>query len=467
MKRLTCLMMVLCIILGTATECSSGPKKYQPTWDSLNTRPCPQWFPDAKFGIFVVWGPYSVPAYRSRKGYAEWIGHAGRGWMDDPFIRKTYGENITYEDFGRMFKAELFNPDDWADLFVRSGAKYVVLTAKYHDGFCLWPTEYAKTKNTDKWHSGVIGPKRDLVGELTDAVRRRNLKMGLYWSLAEWYHPLCCNDSRDIWHCENPQRYAAEHMFPQFKEMVTRYKPSLIFGDGDWVPTPRTKTQRLIVWLYNESPVRDEVVINDRFGICKKDWGKIGDYYCTEYGSGFNDRQDKPWEENRGMGTSYGYNRMETIDHYKSGAQLVHFLIEMVSKGGNLLLDVGPTADGRIPVIMQKRLVQIGDWLKVNGEAVYAARRWNWDFYKQGIVHYTAKGDDLYAICIEWPGKELVLEGPEPSAGANVSILGGPDNIPWRMKDGKLLIHVPQLTIDKLPCRHAWTFKIPGAARKP
>lgn len=165
------------------------------------------------------------------------------------------------------------------------------------------------------------------------------------------------------------------------------------------------------------------------------------------------------------MGTSYGYNRMEDIDDYKSNTELIHFFIEMVSKGGNLLLDVGPTGDGRIPVIMQERLVEMGKWLKVNGEAIYGTRRWNWDFYKEGFVHYTAKGDDLYAICLKWPGKELVLKAAKPIAGVEVTMLGYTDKMKWRMQGGNLHIQVPQLTIDELPCLHAWTFKIPTGAR--
>jgi len=459
-KGLICFVLVLFLFAWIVGAESQTPKKYKATWSSLNTRVCPEWFAGAKFGIFVVWGPYSVPAYRPGKGYAEWIGHPGRGWMDSEFIKKTYGEDIRYEDFGRMLRAELFDANGWADLFARSGAKYVVFTAKYHDGFCMWPTEYSRTINTDKWDAGDIGPKRDVVGQLTEAVRARGLRMGLYWSLAEWFHPLCCNGSKDIWHCEEPERYAKEHMFVQFKEMVMRYKPSLIFGDGDWVPTEKTKTQDLLAWLYNESPVKDYVVINDRFGICKKDWGKIGDYYCTEYGQGFNQKQGKPWEENRGMGTSYGYNRMEDIDDYKSSKELVHFLIEVVSKGGNLLLDVGPTGDGRIPVIMQERLIQIGRWLKVNGEAIYGTKRYNWDFYREDFVRYTSKNGRVYAICLEWPGKELVLKKPVFKNVQRIRLLGYSGEVSWSLQENGLKIDVPQLCIDELPCRYAWTFSV-------
>ncbi len=464
MKTVVNLCLTAALAAPILLPAAGASGRYEADWDSLNARACPAWFPAAKFGIFVVWGPYSVPAYRPGRGYAEWIGHPGRGWMNDEFIRRTYGRNVKYEDFAEMFTAELFDPNAWAKLFARSGARYVVLTAKYHDGFCLWPTKYARTMNTDRWHAGVVGPKRDIVGELSRAVRAQGLRMGLYWSLAEWFHPLCCNGSKDIYHCRHPQRYAAEHMFPQFKEMVNRYRPSLIFGDGDWVPPEKTRTAELVAWLYNDSPVRDYVVINDRFGLCKRDWGKVGDYYCTEYGTGFDRPAKKPWEENRGMGTSYGYNRNEDIDDYKTAAELVHFLVEMVSKGGNLLLAVGPTADGRIPVIMQERLLQIGRWLKVNGPAIYDSRRYRTDLYREGFVRYTAKGDDVYAICLQWPGKKLALQAVKPTKNTTVTMLGRPGELKYQTREGKLVIEVPQLTIDRLPCRYAWTFRITNAA---
>jgi alpha-L-fucosidase len=130
--------------------------------------------------------------------------------------------------------------------------------------------------------------------------------------------------------------------------------------------------------------------------------------------------------------------------------------------GGNLLLDIGPTADGRIPVIMQDRLVQIGEWLAVNGEAIYGSRPWR--VTHEGDVRYTTKGKDLYAICMKWPGNPLVLNEPKPAAGTVITMLGLKEPVPWEMKDGKLHIQTPQLTVDKLPCQHAWILKIPGTA---
>src|SRR6185295_5117492 len=201
--------------------------------------------------------------------------------------------------------------------------------------------------------------------ELMEAGRRRGLHMGIYYSLYEWYNPLWLSDKK---------RYVTEHMFPQFKDAVTHLKPSIIFSDGEWeLNSAEWNSPELLAWLFNESPVRDEVVIDDRWG--KDTRHKHGGYYTTEYTSGMSG-MDHAWEESRGMGFSYGYNRAENVQHYRTGRELVLMLVDLVSRGGNLLLDIGPTADGRIPVIMEERLLQMGDWLKINGEAIYGTRPW-------------------------------------------------------------------------------------------
>ena len=189
------------------------------------------------------------------------------------------------------------------------------------------------------------------------------MRIGFYYSLYEWFNPLWLKDRK---------RYVAEHMIPQFKDVVTRYRPAIIFTDGEWdMPSSDWKSEELLAWLFNESPCKDEVVVNDRWG--KECRHHHGGYYTTEYGAGLKD-DAHPWEESRGMGFSYGYNRAESIDDYQTPRELILMLCDLVSRGGNLLLDIGPTADGRIPVIMQERLIQMGDWLKVNGEAIYGTR---------------------------------------------------------------------------------------------
>src|SRR5689334_20939051 len=364
-------LIVTCALLSTAVVAQAT--HYEANWESLDKRPTPNWYTDARFGIFIHWGVYSVPAYSPVGKYAEWYwnsldkGPTDRGKPNPTweFHKKNYGENFPYANFAPMFKTEMYDPAYWAKVFEESGAKYIVLTSKHHEGFTLWQNQQANTAWKRPWNAVDAGPKRDLLGDLTNAVRARGLKMGIYYSLYEWYNPL--------WLSDKP-RYITEHMHPQFKDVVTKYKPSIIFSDGEWdLTSAEWKSPELLAWLFNDSPVKDEVVIDDRWG--KDTRHKHGGYFTTEYTAGMADT-NHPWEESRGMGYSYGYNRAERVEHYRTGRELVLMLVDLVSRGGNLLLDIGPTADGRIPVIMEERLLQMGRWLDVNGEAIYGTRPW-------------------------------------------------------------------------------------------
>ncbi|MEN6455473.1 MAG: alpha-L-fucosidase [Prolixibacteraceae bacterium] len=256
---------------------------------------------------------------------------------------------------------------DGVELFRESGAKYVVLTSKHHEGFALWPS-----KLSWNWNAVDVGPHRDLLGDLTTAVRKAGLKMGYYYSLLEWFHPLYQKGTIE--------KYVDDHMIPQMKELVTAYRPDIFWTDGEWdYPSDVLKSTSFLQWLYNESPVKDQVVVNDRWG--KETRSLHGGFYTTEYdlvhtGNASAVKFERPWEECRGIGGSFGYNRNENFEDYASSEELVHILINKVGRGGNLLLNIGPTADGRIPVIMQQRLMDMGAWLKVNGEAIYNTRTW-------------------------------------------------------------------------------------------
>jgi alpha-L-fucosidase len=439
-------------VIWASLAISGQAQTYQPTWDSLDKRPTPSWFEDAKFGIFIHWGVYSVPAWGPKGTYAEWYWHE----MQDTnkatwkFHVQTYGASFKYPDFANQFKAELFNPNEWADLFARAGAKYVVLTSKHHEGFCLWPNPQSWN-----WNSVDVGPHRDLCGDLTKAVRARGLKMGFYYSLYEWYNPLYKSDVN---------RFVAEHFIPQFKDLVTRYQPSLIFADGEWEHSSETwRSPELLAWLFNESPRRDELVVNDRWG--KETRGKHGGYYTTEYGEvhvgkGKDVPKERhPWEENRGIGRSFGYNRNENVGDYRPASDLVHLLVDMTAQGGNLLLDVGPTADGRIPVIMQQRLIELGDWLRINGEAIYGTRAWR-QTSEGKTVRYTSKGQDVYAICLSWPERELLLAAPHPTANTQVTFLGRTETLDWKPENNGLRIQIPALSPDEVPCHDAYVLKL-------
>lgn len=334
-------------------------------WDALGRRPYPQWFADAKLGIFVHWGLYSVPAYASKEGYSEWL---YRGLMSrDPgrmramsyFADTTLPVREMYAQLTRHWHAELWQPADWARLFRQAGARYVVLVTKHHDGYSLWDDPYQPL-----WNSTVSGPRRNIVAELTDAVRAEGLTMGFYYSLPEWSHPLhrWTLDPHD-----SIRRYVDSYMVPQFKHLVSTYRPDLIFADGDWDFTAdQLRSAELIDWYYRT--VGPSAIVNDRWG-----QGTKHGFKTPEYSAGIADTT-RPWAECRGIGRSFGLNRNEDLANYLSPTALIQHFCELVAHGGGLTLNVGPYADGTIPLIQQERLLALGQWLEVNGEAIYGSR---------------------------------------------------------------------------------------------
>ena len=315
-----------------------------------------------------------------------------------------------------------------------------------------------------------IGPERDLVGELSSAVKSTGLRMGLYYSIIEWescwthrtktgyYLPIEIVSNYKI----PDDQYVDKHLIPQLKELVESYEPSLIFSDGgEWDGTEEYwKTKEFLAWLYNESPVKDNVVVNDRFA---KDMpGKHGDYFSSEYKDMDESLLNHPWEESRGIGGSYGFNRAEGIEDYNSSKELIHELIDIVSRGGNLLLNVGPGSDGRIPVIMQERLIDIGNWLNVNGEAIYGTRKSSLKKLKKmdQEAWFTGKENKLYCLFTKWTDT-ITINLLKEEKIKNVKFLGYDEKIKWKLiRPNQLIIEIPKLTIDEIPCLHAWALKI-------
>ena len=496
MKKLAALLLCVC-----ATSAANA-QRFSADWPSVDSRPTPAWWTDAKLGIFIHWGVYSVPAFAPKGEYAEWYwerlnapGDPGSA-RDQAIRRETrafheriYGKNFTYPDFVPQFRAELFDAAQWADILARSGAKYVVMVSKHHDGFALWPSAEASQSWGRPWNAVETGPKRDLVGELTTAVRKRGLEMGFYYSLYEWFNPL--------WLAGDRNAFVERHLFPQFKDLVTRYSPSVIFSDGEWsLPSEQWRAPELLAWLYNESPVRNRVVVNDRWG--SESRHKHGGYYTTEYGAGL-PGADHAWEENRGMGHSYGYNRNENLADYATGQRLLLTLLDTVSRGGNLLLNIGPTADGRIPVEMQERLAYLGQWLAANGEAVYGTRTFRdgaqWTAGRRQALDtstnyraqydvetltlrpaagdarkeilFTRRGATLYAILPLRPARTLVVRALELAPGANVSLLGSAHSkLAWRRAGADVVIELPALADGELPFSGPLVVRLEGASSK-
>ncbi|MFN0214808.1 MAG: alpha-L-fucosidase [Saprospiraceae bacterium] len=469
----------------------SAQKTYTPDWESLDTRPTPDWWTDAKFGIFIHWGVYSVPGFTTKGNYAEWYQHsletnAHKGKVRN-YHEVNYGER-SYYDLADDFHAELFNPDEWAKLFERAGAKYVVLTSKHHDGFCLWPNEEANRAFDTPWNSEVRGPGRDLLGDLFAALNKTKVKPGLYFSLYEWFNPL--------WQQDKGQ-YASEHAMPQLYQVVERYEPSIVWADGDWEATSEEwQSPQFLTWLFNESAVSDRVVVNDRWGSDTR--FTHGGVYTPEYQPDL-EFENHAWEESRGMGSSYGYNRVEDAWDYNSSQSLILHLVDKVSRGGNFLLDIGPDAHGKIPPIMQERLLDIGKWLGVNGEAIYNTRRWripvqwgagrkDWSpeanvnkaavdpllkqtvdpdpgfAVKEVFFTWNPKAKSVYAIFPRYPNdKKLVLKGLQlPVTGSEVTFLATKEKLKAENLGGNIVITLPEYNPNKIKTAHAFAVKISG-----
>lgn len=471
----------LVTLLITAFVFTAAHAQYQPDWKSLDKRPVPEWYKDAKFGIFIHWGVYSVPAWSPVGNYAEWYQHAlveksFKGAVVD-YQEKKYG-NMTYYQLADQFKAELFNPDAWARLFEKSGAKYIVLTSKHHDGFCLWPSKEADRDWGFPWNATEVGPKQDLIKELFAAVRKTDVHPGLYYSLYEWYDPLYKKD---------PREYALRHAIPQMKELINNYKPDILWTDGDWEQSDTTwRATQFISWLYNESPVKNSVVTYDR-------WGRgvrfhHGNVYTPEYQPDLS-FGDHYFEESQGMGYSYGYNRAEDAWDYSSAQSLILHLIDIVSRGGNFLLDIGPDAHGKIPPIMQERLLQIGKWLAVNGEAIYGTRPWKISSqWSAGNQHYkpahkdslllkqtlypdpgyavkemffTYKNNTLYCLLPKYPDNNTVtLNDLVLKKEATVTLLCTGQQLSWKDSNGHVIITMPPYHPDKIKVADAYVLKV-------
>ncbi|MBL0198618.1 MAG: alpha-L-fucosidase [Chitinophagaceae bacterium] len=457
-------------------------QNFQPNWQSLDQRPVPTWFTDAKFGIFIHWGVYAVPGWSSKGNYAEWYqqGLQTTDTARQKFHKAKFGDR-TYYDLANDFKAELFNPDDWAKLIEQSGAKYIVLTSKHHDGFTLWPSKEANNTWGFKWNAVDVGPKRDLLGDLFKAVRKTSVRAGMYYSLYEWFNPLWKSDK---------DKFVIEHTWPQMKDLINNYQPDVFWTDGDWDVTAETwKSQEFLTWLYNESPVKNKVVVNDRWGSGIR--FKHAGIYTPEYQPDL-DFEDHYWEESRGMGYSYGYNREEDAWDYNSTQSLVLQLIDKVSRGGNFLLDIGPDEHGKIPPIMQERLLQMGEWLKINGEAIYNTTRWkessqwgegNREYkdrsgdmllkitvdpdpgyaVKEVFYTYNTKTNSLYAILPKYPdNKEVKLRNVILPAGTTVSLLSTHEKLNWKTDANNTVIKLPEYNPNKIKAPYAHVVKIEG-----
>ena len=494
------LQSVLVLLVCTCTTFA-----WDATWESLDSRPLPSWYDKAKFGVFLHWGVFSVPAYGS-EWFWQWWYEGDSEYVN--FVEETETRRFAYQNYAHRFDATFYDPRHWADVFAKSGAQYVVLTSKHHEGFCNWDsTDIATTWN---WNAMDIGPRRDLLGDLSVEIKNatsvqtnQTLKFGVYHSMFEWFNRGYRQDQASNW---TRQDFVNTKTLPELYELVNKYEPELIWSDGSVdADSEYWKSKEFLAWYATESPVADTAVWNDR-------WGRE----CMCQHGGFVTCQDRyqpgklvqrKWENALTVDTtSWGWNRNSSLEQYLSVKQLVDTLIETVAYNGNMLLNIGPRADGILPPVFVDRLYGIGEWLSVNGDAIYGTRPWSvaqhetashvYYTTKKGAVgsytnkekqsandqkHHTDKsGDDdtqtmnttantLFAIMTKWPkGSVLYLAYPDTKCLEAVSMLGVNETLHWGSHSGKrddsyeevlsggLFVELPLLTPDRIPSQHAW-----------
>jgi alpha-L-fucosidase len=482
---------------------AEGP--FRADWQSLQIYAAPDWYRDAKFGIFIHWGVYSVPAFGS-----EWYPHNMYipSRPEYQHQRDTYGpqDKFGYKNFVPMFRAEHFDATAWAHLFKEAGARYVVPVAEHHDGFAMYDS------GLSDWTSVKMGPHRDIVGELAKAVRAEGLHFGCSSHRAE--HDFFFGAGREIVSDVNDPRnaefYGPAHVWlnpakgqpmdndftyvskawaddweARAAEIVQKYHPDIMYFDW-WIEQSsiRPALARFAAFYYNESQKYNgyEGVINykefamrDHSGVLDLERGQLSDI------------REQPWQTDTSISNkSWGYIANDT---FKTPEFIVHELVDIVSKNGNLLLNIGPRSDGTIPDEVQQALRDVGSWLQVNGEAIYGSRPWKifgegptkvemgpmrdthvGDYTAQDF-RFTTKGDVLYAIELATPqnGEAVIhsLAAGVPSSVSiqNVSLLGQNDALEFSQLSDGLHIHLPQ----NVSGRYAWTFRIvpakPGTAQ--
>ena len=480
-----------------ALSAARASDPYDGSWESLQKMPVPAWFDDGKIGIFIHWGPYSVLGYKKGdRGYAE---HAPKEMYANtkhyyPVFKERFGAappEFGYKNLVDHFKAEKWDPNAWASLFEEVGAKYVVLTAEHHDGWANWDSELTPWNAMDK------GPKRDLVGELGAAVRKRGLKYapsthrerhnsffsskgfaadGEPWpDIAKEIERV--PEAASLYGPFDVNKAFVDDYVARWKEIEKKYQPDFLWiddiplwtRDGNNVPKGEAKPEiqyfydqlrLMITGFMNQAAARgQEVYLNNKGG--KLNWPEgVG---CREKDNLRLAQIGPKWQSCTTFGTSFGYLEAEDAEDYphkkKSVREVIHEMIEVISRNGNFLINIGPRADGTIPEWQVERLRAMGDWLKINGAAIYGSRYWHTTQQKTDHLAFTTNGKNLYAICLQQP-KPFTIEATKGWTAADVEsvrLLGSEGKVGWGIDENGLRITPPA---DLGASKHAWVFEI-------
>ncbi|MFY0626586.1 MAG: alpha-L-fucosidase [Reichenbachiella sp.] len=469
-------------------------QKFEANWESLSQYECPEWFRDAKFGIYTHWGVYSVPESES-----DWYGtHMyNKEHPNYKYHRKTYGnqKEFGYKDLVPLFKAEKFNADEWAELFVESGARFAGPAGEHADGFSMWDSK------VNPWNAVDKGPKRDITGELEKAIRKRGLKyvVSLHHSwlwgwFPTWDEDTDCSDPanaslygekvpKTAWQVEKGNSWTTVSPMPsaefervwleKVKEVVDGYSPDLLWFDNRIQILSEKVRKEMLAYAYNQAEEKDQEFVLT----FKRPDFPLGTGTVDLERNRMPKIYPEPWL------TDNSISKQRWIWHkdlkcYPTN-NLVDDLVDIVSKNGNLLLNVAPHPNGTIPEDQKQRLREMGDWLKLNGEAIYESRPWlifgegptetktghladmKFDGFGDEDIRFTTRDGQLYAIALGWPESGVL---PVKSLGTSryngkvdkIELIGSRSKINFNQGVEALEVHLPK----NKPCEHAFVFKI-------
>lgn len=417
-----------------------------------------EWWREAKFGLFIHWGPYAVPAGvhdgQEIEGIGEWI-------MDRAEIPVS-----EYEEYARQFNPEQYDAEEWVKIAKDAGMEYIIITSKHHDGFGLWDSEVSDYDAVD-----FAAIEQDLLADLKEAADKHDIKLGFYYSIMDWHHPDAQAPHYPDYNTEeksNPNfdQYVENYMKPQLKELMEKYDPAVLWFDGEWIPEwTHEHGVETYTWLRQMKP---ELIINNRVDVGRQGMqgmNEEGDEFVGDFGTPeqeiLESTSDFDWEACMTMNDTWGYKKND--DNWKSAETLIHNLVDIAAKGGNYLLNVGPTAEGLIPQASVDRLAKMGDWMEANSEAIYETERLKNSFKEGENIRYTKqKGEPvLYGISLEQPGETISFSLLRPEEGSEVKLLGHDEPLEWEFEeDDGLTVQVPEAVRENTDFGPAWVFKV-------
>lgn len=466
---------VLALLLLNA--CAEKQIKYEPNWTSLKQVTTPQWLQDGKFGIYTHWGPYAVHAFGSNTTWYSYSLYQEKFGESKEHFEKTFGKltpEFGYKDLIPLFTAEKFDADEWADLFQKAGAKFAGPVAEHHDGFAMWDTKYSE------WNAAKMGPKRDVVGELAKAIKARDMKfVTAFHHAANWFFFPVWDKQYDTGDPKNSGLYGQYHLegemrnqefidewYDKIIEVIDNYGPDFIWFDFALDSIPEGYVKDFLAYYYNHAEKAGKEVVVTYKGHDIIPGAGVRDLELgQEPNVTYNDWITDTSVDDRG---AWGWANDLT---FKTPNRLIDNLIDRVSKNGYLLLNVGPKPDGTIPEGAKEVLLDMGAWLDVNGEAIYGTTPWfiagegptnlgaasAIGFNESNVVYtpkdirFTVKGDDLYAIFLDWPGETArikTLRGSGEQAEEDVPLIGDA-NVEKKMS----------LAGKKFPRRNRWVYE--------